>query len=72
MYFVLIRMIRDVLSIFNSETNVEKLFNQKRDIIYYRKNRFYANTIETLMMFHMYTKRHSAILLIDITDHDLN
>ena len=65
-------MIRDVLSIFDNEAKIEKLFNQKRDIIHYRRNRFHASTIETLIMLRMHTNRHNAILLIDITDHDLN
>ena len=43
-------MIRNVLSIFESETDVERLCNQNRDIIYYRRTRLNAKTIKFLIM----------------------
>ena len=50
-------MIRDVLSIFKSETNVERLFNQKRDILHYRRIRLNVKTIKILMMIRMHVDR---------------
>ena len=34
-----------MLTIFENEINVKRLFNQKRDIIYYRRIRLNAKTI---------------------------
>ena len=70
---MLIRIICDVFSIFDSDAKIEKLFNQERDIIHYRRNRFHASTIEILMMLRMHIeKKHTATLLNDIIDQNIN
>ena len=61
LYFVLIRIIRDVFSIFDSDTEIEKLFNQKRDIIHYRRNRFHVSTIEILMMLRIHIEKKNIL-----------
>ena len=55
-------MIKDVLSIFENNVEVEKLFNQNRDITHYRRNRFNATTIEILMMFRMHTNKNANVI----------
>ena len=70
---MLIRIIRDVFSIFNSDAEIETLFNQERDIIHYRRNRFHVNTVETLMMLCMHIEeKHIVILLNDIIDQNID
>ena len=59
-------MIRNVLTIFESETNVERLFNSKRDIIYYRRIRLNAKTIQTLMMIRMHADRNEQLIILNI------
>ena len=59
-------MIRNVLTIFESETNVERLFNQKRDIIHYRRIRLNAKTIQTLMMIRMHADRNEQLIILSI------
>ena len=66
-------MTRDVFSIFKSDVETEKLFNQKRDIIYYRRDRFYANTVETLIILCMHTEeKYNVTFLSDIIDQNIN
>ena len=59
-------MIRNVLTIFENETNVERLFNQKRDIIYYRRIRLNAKTIQTLMMIRMHADKNEQLIISSI------
>ena len=59
-------MIRNVLTIFENETNVERLFNQKRDIIHYRRIRLNAKTIQTLMMIRMHADRNEQLIISSI------
>ena len=59
-------MIRNVLTIFENETNVERLFNQKRDIIHYRRIRLNAKTIQTLMMIQMHADRNEQLIILSI------
>ena len=59
-------MIRNVLTIFESETNVERLFNQKRDIIYYRRARLNAKTIQILMMIRMHANKNEQLIISSI------
>ena len=54
-------MTRDILSVSKNETDVERLFNQKRDITYYRRIRLNAKTIETLMMIRMHANRKEKL-----------
>ena len=50
-------MTRNVLSIFKSEADVERLFNQKRNIIHYRRICQNAKTIKTLITIRMHADR---------------
>ena len=50
-------MIRNMLSISKNETNVERFFNQKRDIIHYRRIRLNAKTIKILIMIRMHANK---------------
>ena len=59
-------MIRNVLTIFESETDVERLFNQKRDITHYRRIRLNAKTIQTLMMIRMHADRNEQLIILSI------
>ena len=59
-------MIRNVLTIFESETDVKRLINQKRDIIYYRRIRLNAKTIQTLMMIRMHADRNEQLIISSI------
>ena len=59
-------MIRNVLTIFENETDVERLFNQKRDITYYRRARLNAKTIQTLMMIRMHADRNEQLIILSI------
>ena len=59
-------MIRNVLTIFESETDVERLFNQKRDIIHYRRARLNAKTIQILMMIRMHADRNEQLIISSI------
>ena len=59
-------MIRNVLTILESETDVERLFNQKRDIIHYRRARLNAKTIQTLMMIRMHADRNEQLIILSI------
>ena len=59
-------MIRNVLTIFESEINVERLFNQKRDIIYYRRIRLNAKIIQILMMIRMHANRNEQLIILSI------
>ena len=59
-------MIRNVLTIFESETDVERLFNQKRDIIHYRRARLNAKTIQILMMIQMHADRNEQLIILNI------
>ena len=59
-------MIRDVLTIFESETNVERLFNQKHDITYYRRARLNAKTIQILMIIRMHADRNEQLIILSI------
>ena len=59
-------MIRNVLTIFESETDVERLFNQKRDITHYRRARLNAKTIQTLMMIRMHADRNEQLIISSI------
>ena len=73
LYLVLICITHNVVSIFDSDAKIEKLFNHKRDIIYYRKNRFHVSTIEALMLFRLHTKdKHIVVLLNDIINRNRN
>ena len=54
-------MTRDILSVSKNETDVERLFNQKRDIIHYRRIRLNAKTIKTLMMIRMHANRKKKL-----------
>ena len=59
-------MIRNVLTILENETDVERLFNQKRNIIYYRRIRLNAKTIQTLMMIRMHADRNEQLIILNI------
>ena len=52
-------MIKDILSISANNVEVKRLFNQNRDIFYYRRERLQTKIIKTLMILHMYTNRNS-------------
>ena len=59
-------MIRNVLTIFENETDVERLFNQKRDIIHYRRIRLNAKTIQILMMIRMHADKNEQLIISSI------
>ena len=56
-------MTKDVLAISTNDVEVEKLFNQNRNIIHYYRNCFHAITIATIMMFCMHTNKNSSMTL---------
>ena len=62
------RMTKNVLSIFTNDVGIEKLFNQIRNIIYYRQARLHAITIETLMMLRMHTEKNMNVSFDDDDD----
>lgn len=49
-YFVLSRMIKNILSISIFEVEIERLFSITRDVVTYRRNRLRDQTIENIMI----------------------
>ena len=62
-FLTLARLTKNVLAISISDVEIEKLFNQDRDIIHYRQNRFYAITIKMIIMLCMHTSKNSSMIL---------
>ena len=60
-YSTLNRMTKNVLSISADDVEIKKLFNQIRNIIYYRRTRLHAITIEKLMMLRMHTEKNMNV-----------
>ena len=54
-------MTRNILSVSRNETDVERLFNQERNIIHYRRTRLNAKTIKTLMMIRMHANKKEKL-----------
>ena len=65
-------MTKNVLSIFADDVEIEKLFNQIRNIIYYRWTRLHATTIETLMMLRIHTEKNMNVSFDNDDDDDNN
>ena len=59
------------MSISANDVKIEKLFNQTRNIIYYRRARLHAITIKTLMMLRMHTEKNMNVLFDDDDDDDV-
>ena len=49
-FFILTRIARDLLAISVSGVNIERLFNNSRDIYYYRRDRLRPETIRLLII----------------------
>jgi hypothetical protein len=50
-FFVLTQMIKNILSIFVFDVEVERLFSMTKNVITYRRNRFHEDIIENIMIF---------------------
>jgi hypothetical protein len=44
-------MIKNILSIFIFDVEVERLFSMTKDVVTYRRNEFHENIIENIMIF---------------------
>ena len=55
-----------MLTIFENKTNVERLFNQKRNIIYYRRIRLNAKTIQILIIIQMHVDKNEQLIILNI------
>ena len=61
-------MIKNILTIFVSSAEIKSFFNQNRDILHYRRVRFIATIIETLMMLRMNTNKNQNIFVDDVEE----
>ena len=59
-------MIRNILSVFENETDVKRLFNQERDIIHYRRACLNAKKIKILMMIRMHANKNKKLIISSI------
>jgi hypothetical protein len=50
-FLVLTQMIKNILSIFVFDVEVERLFSMTKNIVTYRRNRFHEDIIENIMIF---------------------
>jgi predicted transposase YbfD/YdcC len=50
-FLVLTQMIKNILSIFVFDVEVERLFSMTKDVVTYRRNRFHEEIIENIMIF---------------------
>ena len=54
------------MSILETETNVERLFNQKRDIIHCRRIRLNEKAMKTLIMIRMHIDKNEKLIILSI------
>ena len=59
-YSMLTRMIKDILSVFVTDIEVKRFFNQHCDIFHYRRKRLQTKIIKTLMILHIHTNTNDS------------